>query len=211
MRDQPIFLPVAMLAEMLGCDRTMVSNYFKLAKRDGILREVSTWSYTEHKAKEYRFTLESWDWTTGRQTAGNAENVMRPSPNQTHSGAGPRHPSGEGCQSSSGEDSHQEHQNIKAAVVSDAPDAPDENGAQRPRKRRYALVATEAQIAKARARGEKHGFNGTFLIAFIEREVRLMEKWARTEARRRAREYEGRPEAADYQMWGGRFRRKGEA
>ena len=37
--------------------------------------------------------------------------------------------------------------------------------------------ADEAAIAKARARGEMHGFTGIFLTNFIERELRLMVKW----------------------------------
>jgi hypothetical protein len=41
-----------------------------------------------------------------------------------------------------------------------------------------ALSDDDALIAKARARGEMHGFAGIFLSNFIERELELMRKWA---------------------------------
>jgi hypothetical protein len=36
----------------------------------------------------------------------------------------------------------------------------------------------EARITKARARGQALGFTGMFLSNFIERELKLMQKWA---------------------------------
>ena len=39
------------------------------------------------------------------------------------------------------------------------------------------VQADDPAIAKARARGEMHGFTGIFLANFIERELRLMVKW----------------------------------
>ncbi len=39
------------------------------------------------------------------------------------------------------------------------------------------VQAEKAAIAKARARGEMHGFTGIFLVNFIERELQLMVKW----------------------------------
>lgn len=38
-------------------------------------------------------------------------------------------------------------------------------------------MASQEMLAKARARGEMHGFTGMFLDNFIERELRMMWKW----------------------------------
>jgi hypothetical protein len=67
MADMNIALPVAPVAEILGCDRHTVSTYIWIAKSTDALHEVGTWSYADHRAKEYRFPLENFDWATGKE------------------------------------------------------------------------------------------------------------------------------------------------
>ena len=57
---------------------------------------------------------------------------------------------------------------------------------------------------KARARGEAHGFTGIFLVAFIERELRLKERWAKG---RQTQVNKRDIRKGDYSPWGGRFDR----
>ena len=72
--DDDIILPVKTLAEMLDCDRTSISYYLKRAKADGLLKETKPHSYTKHKASEYRFLLELWDFTSRQQRHSHQKN-----------------------------------------------------------------------------------------------------------------------------------------
>lgn len=60
-------------------------------------------------------------------------------------------------------------------------------------------------VAKARARGESHGFTGAFLDAFVERELDLMVKWANQHAARLADAAAPVSHKGLYANWGGRF------
>jgi hypothetical protein len=189
MPDKNFLLPVAILAEMLGCDRTMVSTYIRIAKKAGILREVGGWSYAERKAKEYRFALQNWDWTTGKQIAESEKEaeriVLSHQVHLEHQDQYDHRRGGGGTPANAHRDEcptpHQGHQ---VPVVNDVPDEPDVNDQEAgteslagnrdsavpvsadrngavPASKHDAFSAGEALITKARARGEEHGFTGT--------------------------------------------------
>jgi hypothetical protein len=67
MPNRNILLPVERVGEMLRYNRHTISHYLHLAKLSGHLREVSPSLYAKHQATEYRFSVENWDFATGRE------------------------------------------------------------------------------------------------------------------------------------------------
>jgi hypothetical protein len=64
--DQVIALPVERIAEILECDRKSVTRYLKFAVREKLLASVSE-CVPHHRAAEFRFASDRFDWTTGEQ------------------------------------------------------------------------------------------------------------------------------------------------
>jgi hypothetical protein len=62
-----ILLPCRKIAAMLGCEPTTVSRYRRMAMRDGLLQLMARGIKSQHKADEFSFAVEMFDWGTGEQ------------------------------------------------------------------------------------------------------------------------------------------------
>ena len=64
--DKEIALPVERIAAELKCDRKSVGMYLKFAIKEGLLARTSE-CVPLHRAAEYRFAIERFDWVSGKQ------------------------------------------------------------------------------------------------------------------------------------------------
>jgi hypothetical protein len=64
--NQVIALPVERIAEILECDRKSVTKYLKFAIKEKFLAKASD-CVPHHRAAEFRFDVDRFDWTTGQQ------------------------------------------------------------------------------------------------------------------------------------------------
>ena len=78
--DGPILLPCVKISEVLGCIPTAVSRYRRLAIRYRLLKLTSKGIKAQRKADEFNFSVERFDWESGKEIASENLNLCLTSP-----------------------------------------------------------------------------------------------------------------------------------